>query len=373
MRKMYGVIGGVVILALLMIGTWSAQAQEDLDATFVADDGSFTFDYPGDWEISVDDEDGSVSALGSDLWVFFYGPATLDDYGLGELEDPVAAAELLSTTMEDADVDEVETLDIGGRDAGGFVYTDPDFNGAFVFIVFSDGTLGLANGVSEGELDLETFLLMVASFDVGKGQSSSGGLSDLLGGEDADEPVSLEEFDQGYRDVIGELEDLELIVRGGDLVFTEDYAWFEGQGAFYTPLARNKPFTDFVMSAELSYTASNSSDFETCTLGMHVVWEGNLAIEYVNVGYANDGSIFYFDYNEEGDEFVDGVIGPAIDEPHVFTIIVMSNSLTVFVDGELVFDNVEIEERDGTWGVGLTGKAPGAKCEARDIWVVEVP
>ena len=216
---------------------------------------------------------------------------------------------------------------------------------------------------------------MVASFDAGKGSGNSlgglGSLGGLSGGQD--DEVSLTNYDARYRDVITELRDFELIGSGGDLVFTEDYAWFEGQGSFYTPLAKNKPVTNFVMSAELTYTPSPVDDFESCTLGMRVVWTGSSATSYVDVGYANEGYIFYLDWQQNKDAVYGTAEGPDIDEPHVFTIIALEDEITVFVDGELLIDKATIDDREGTWGVGLTGKAPGAKCEARDIWVYEVP
>ena len=99
--------------------------------------------------------------------------------------------------------------------------------------------------------------------------------------------LTLKDYDSGYRDAVTELRDLDLIPSGGTLLFEEDYAWFEGQGSYYEPLARNSPYTNFVMSGELSYHPSGGEGLETCTLGMRVVYSGGSTNNFIDVGYAS--------------------------------------------------------------------------------------
>jgi hypothetical protein len=92
------------------------------------------------------------------------------------------------------------------------------------------------------------------------------------------------------------------------------------------------------------------------------------------VGYASGYGVFFWsivDNDSENDAVAETDYD--ITAPHVFTIVAINDTLTVFVDGELAFDHVAITKATGTWGVGLTGKGAGAKCEARDIWVYTLP
>jgi hypothetical protein len=233
------------------------------------------------------------------------------------------------------------------------------------FVVFSDGSLGAIDVIgNDGEKDIadrDTVLAIAETFDVPSGGVSGG--------------VSLSSYDEDYQDVIAELRDLDLIGSGGTLLFEEDYAWFEGQGSFYTPLARNSPARNFVMSGELTYRPSGSTNNEECTLGMRVVWSGSTTNEYTDVGYSNQGFIYYLDITGGSEDFSDGieVDEDVLTDPHIFTIIAIDDELTVFVDGELILDGGEIESRSGTWGIGLNGAGAGAKCEGRNIWVYTLP
>jgi hypothetical protein len=352
-----------MVAAVLLVIPLAANAQEELDATYVASDNSFSFDYPGTWLTSEDDEEGTVMIFDGEQFVVLYSPAVLASYGLGDLTDPEDAASLLLSSLEaDYDVGKVEVFSMEGRDAARFLYGDDEISGMYLFITFNDGSLGMVNALTEAKLDVFTVQAIAVTFDGGSGGGASGSA------------LFLTEYDGDYDDVVDELRGLGLVDSlRGDLVFTEDYAWFEGQGSFYTPLARRTDRDNFVMSAELTYRPSDATDLETCTLGMHVVWTGNSANEYLDVGYTNFGTIFWWDISDGEDLIYDEVGGPDVDDPHIFTIVVQDGELTVFVDGELVFYQAEVEDRAGSWGVGLTGQGPTAKCEARDIWVFDLP
>lgn len=363
MKKLF-VIGGLMVALLVIPLVVTAQ---DLDETFVASDDSFSFDYPSDWLVSEDDEDGTVIVTDGEQYVVLYSPAVLASYGLDDLTDPAEAAELLKASVEDEyDVGKVEVFTMGGRSAARFLYSDDEINAMYLFIEFGSGSLGMVHAIAEVKLDTVTAQAIAATFN-GTGESSGGGASGMA--------PSLSDYDEDYQDVLDELRDLGLIDSfGGGLVFTEDYAWFEGQGNFYTPLARRTSRDNFVMSAELDYNPSNTDDLETCTLGMRVVWTGNSATAFLDVGYTNFGTIFWWDIAEDEDDTDSAQVeGPDVEDPHYFTIIAIDDTLTVFVDGELMFYEAEIEDRSGSWGVGLTGRSPQAKCEARDIWVYELP
>jgi hypothetical protein len=361
--KKYG-IAVALLLAVLIVP--SALAQEDLDEVFVADDGTFMFYYPSTWDLEIDDEAGAVIVYNADMALFIYGPATVESWDW-DMSDPVEIMQALADQWaEDGlDVSNVQEMELAGRAAAYVNYDNGGTPGLMAFVVFSDGSLGAIDVIgNDGEKDIadrDTVLAIAETFDVPSGGVSGG--------------VSLSSYDEDYQDVIAELRDLDLIGSGGTLLFEEDYAWFEGQGSFYTPLARNSPARNFVMSGELTYRPSGSTNNEECTLGMRVVWSGSTTNEYTDVGYSNQGFIYYLDITGGSEDFSDGieVDEDVLTDPHIFTIIAIDDELTVFVDGELILDGGEIESRSGTWGIGLNGAGAGAKCEGRNIWVYTLP
>jgi hypothetical protein len=353
----------VVALAALLIGAVPVLAQETLDETYVAKDGTFTFDYPATWGVDVNDT--NVVVYSDQMDVYVYGPATVESWDWGT-SDP---AEILQGIADQwagdgYDVGNVKALTLGGRDGAFVNYVEDTTPGMLVGIVLPDGSLAVIDAIGQdGDKDIadrETVLAIAETIDV------------VFGGAPA--TLTLKDYDSGYQDAVAELRDLDLIPSGGLLLFEEDYAWFEGQGAFYTPLARNSPYTNFVMSGELSYHPSGGDGLETCTLGMRVVWSGGTTSQYVDVGYASGYGVFFWSIvNSESENDAVADTEYDITDPHVFTIIAIDDALTVFVDGEMVFDQVEITKAKGTWGIGLTGKGTSAKCEGRNIWVYTLP
>jgi hypothetical protein len=353
----------VLALAALLIGALPVVAQEDLDETYVAKDGTFTFDYPGTWDIEIDDD---VVIVYNDLMaVYVYGPATVESWDWGTTDPAEILQGIADQWTDDGyEVGNVKALTLDGRDGAYVNYVEDTTPGMLVAVVLPDNTLAVVDAIGQdGDKDIadrDTVLAIAETIDV------------VFGG--APVTLALKDYDSGYRDAVVELRDLDLIPSGGTLLFEEDYAWFEGQGAFYTPLARNSPNTNFVMSGELAYHPSGGEGFETCTLGMRVVWSGSTTSQHVDVGYAGGYGVFFWsivDNESENDAVADTEYD--ITAPHIFTIIAIDDSLTVFVDGDLVFDHAQITKATGTWGIGLTGKGTSAKCEARDIWVYTLP
>lgn len=366
----------VLALAALLITALPVVAQEALDETYVAKDGSFTFAYPGTWEIEINDD--VVIVYNDQMDVYVYGPATVEGWDWGTT-DPVEVLQGISDQWaEDGyDVGNVKALTIAGRDGAYMNYVDETKPGMLVGVVLPDGSLVVVDAVGgEGDKDIadrETVLAITETIGTGDEPAVP-----VFGGEPA--TTALKDYDSGYQDTVAELLALKLIPKGGTLLFEEDYAWFEGQGAFYTPLARNSPYTNFVMSGELTYHPSGGEGFETCTLGMRVVWSGGSTSQYVDVGYYDDVSdqpgsdvFFWSIVDNEAENSAVSETKYDITEPHVFTIVAIDDALTVFVDGEMVFDQLEITKATGTWGIGLTGQGTSAKCEGRDIWVYTLP
>jgi hypothetical protein len=189
-------------------------------------------------------------------------------------------------------------------------------------------------------------------------------------------PLTLADYDGEWQDAISELRDVGLIGSGGSLVFTEDHAFFEGQGNWFTALARNQPFSDIVMAGELTFSTSGSEDFEQCNFTARIGTNsrGN-ATTYLDVGLVSDGLVLILDRHTEGaDANLDVSLLPVdLDQPHHLLFILQDDVATVYLDGMLAIDGFQVVDRAGTYGISLLGRGPGARCDGRDIWVYQVP
>lgn len=253
------------------------------------------------------------------------------------------------------------------------IFSEDDESVMLVAVMFSDGLVGCIEAYSTPDVmdaNSGTILTIAGTFDRPDGMTAT---EDDDAAPDTTAPAQLENYNQDYQAVIAELETAGLVPFGGTRVFAEDYAYFTGQGAWYTPLAHQSPHTNFVMSGVLTFTPSGADEPETCTLGLRVVWEGDTTAAFVDVGLATGNVVYYLDLPLVGESSTATEDGVDLTKPHNFTILALGDALTVYLDGKLVFDNEKIEERAGTWGVGLIGKGAGAQCEGRDIWVYSVP
>ncbi|MBI5958331.1 MAG: hypothetical protein HY866_06345 [Chloroflexi bacterium] len=203
-------------------------------------------------------------------------------------------------------------------------------------------------------------------------KAASTGLTGMLGG--SSDVVQLSDYRGEPAQVMSELEDLGIVPNGGSQVFFEDYAYFTGAGSFFTPLARNSPFTNVVMGGELTFTVGTTSDTEACTLMARVITGANGSDTYIEVGFDNEGQLYGIDLDGGemvmGQVFAEGVKSSAV---HHVLFIANDDKLTVFLDGDLVANEVQLSDpRSGTFGIALTGKASSAKCEGHNIWVYEL-
>jgi hypothetical protein len=100
------------------------------------------------------------------------------------------------------------------------------------------------------------------------------------------------------------------------------------------------------------------------------------AITYVDVGITNTGDLLIADVSDEDENATTLELVPLVlnlGQAHHLLILVIDETLTVFVDGEQAVANVPVVERSGTYGISLLGAGPDASCEGRNIWVYQVP
>jgi hypothetical protein len=188
--------------------------------------------------------------------------------------------------------------------------------------------------------------------------------------------VSLDFHDGEWQDAVEELRELGLIGSGGRLILHEPRAFFNGQGFYFTPLGRQTPARDIVMAGELNFS-SGGDDYEECSLLARVENPGGRSVStYLQVGIDNDEDVFYYDTEGADSSAIYDFqkLGFDLGEPHHILFILADNTLTVYFDGQLLFDHEEVnEERTGSFGVALMGSDRASRCEGLNVWVYDAP
>ncbi len=188
--------------------------------------------------------------------------------------------------------------------------------------------------------------------------------------------VRLVDYAGQPQSVVRELQNLGFVSPGGGLVFTEDRAFFTGQGSWFTPLARRSPNTHIIMAGELTFTVGSANDLEQCSLMARIGMDSSgAATTFAEVGLTNAGELYILDrFSPSSNANV--TVGETIldiSRPVHIVFTMIGSRANVFVDGELALSDVPIQERGGIYGIALVGKGAGARCEGRNIWVYQVP
>ena len=181
--------------------------------------------------------------------------------------------------------------------------------------------------------------------------------------------TTLTNFRGTHQQAIAELEQKGLVRTGGRLLFVEDYAWFEGDGYWYTPLAANSPRTNVVIAGDMTFE-SGSTEYEDCGLLGRVVTVGSRAEESLSIALTNDGGVLVFDdFGDAEPVSYFQALNLDFTQPHHLMFILEGTNATVFVDGQLALEDVQVEQRPGSFGISLYSVAASSRCEGRNIWV----
>jgi hypothetical protein len=343
-----------------------ALAQVELTETYTSENGEFQFQFPADWTVAQDAEQIVLTTTIDDspFYVTFIPPSSLESIGAPaatSLADVIIANRSPDTTSLD-DPAEAEFED--GRTYAYSAFTIGEMSGLAIASSFGrDGAIMTVGLAPEDRIDeiREVVIAIAASITI------------------PDEGVSvpvLENYAAPYEKAIAELQEKQVIPVGGDLIFEEDYAFFSGQGNWFTALASRAPRTNVIVAGELTYTAGTTSELEVCALMARVVSNSSgAASRILGVGLDNEGNAYYADLFGSGqNDMTIEIIEPGLDleQPHHFLVLAIGDRLTVYVDGQLTLHNAQIDERSGTYGIALQGRGPGANCEGRNLWAYEV-
>ena len=366
----------LVALLLATFGVSSALAQaEDLTETYVSSFG-YQVDHPEGWEFEdtpADDSSGNTTLMTSeqgDIAIILLEPVALSRVGVGDTpveimanrwEEFVVGTPQLVEDPNGRDV-VVATLSLDGTPGLGFLIDFGDDQGWAMMAAYDFAETG---DVVSDEIE-ELFLDIAVSFT-----PAEGGVKQPPGGT----PAQLTAFDGTWQDAVAELAEAGVIGTGGSLVFNEPSAFFSGQGNFYTPLASNAPYRDIVMAGEITYTASATTETETCSLMAGIGTSTNNSVDtYAEIGFTNSNFFYFIDrYDGEALAIEELASDVSLSTSHHVLFVIQDGLVTVYLDGELVADGIEMRERAGTYGIALTGRGVGASCTGNNIWVYQAP
>lgn len=185
--------------------------------------------------------------------------------------------------------------------------------------------------------------------------------------------IQLENYAGELDDAINELEDLELIGKEGFPLFENLTPTIIGEGEWILWLDPSvgpygPDFGDVVMAGMINFQSESNRETETCELIMRADYlaSGNI----LRVGFDNEGFLFYDDW---ASDYVTTETSVDLSKPQHILAIVADDRLTVFINGEMMLENVEIDERRGVQGLGLNGEVSATRCDAENVWVYAAP
>jgi hypothetical protein len=367
-----------LMVVMLLLLTASVVFAQD---TFVSPDEDWQVEVPRGFDAEINDN-GVGFITNDDIEIQLYSPAVLEDMGYEDFDDPQDLVEEIADA-EDYEITEVE---MANSVRGQYITIFGKRNVGYIAIgkIMSDDTLGFAlvSLSADAPDDAITEALdIVATFDVtdGGGGSRDGGNKDSgntdRGNASVELPDELRDFDADWEDAIAELEDEGVIEPGGDLVFSEDEAFIETQGASYTSLASRARVENVVMAGELIFEP-DGREYQTCSLAARVQTDSNgTANIYLEFGVNTEEQLYVYDLFGEGEEdFAFYELGESDPEDvHHYMVIIQGETLAFYLDGELLASDVPVAERDGSFGVLLRGDGPDSRCEVRNSWAYEIP
>ncbi len=359
-------LSGLVCVLLLAGAPRPALAQIPLDSQYRAPDGAVQVLYPAIWQVQSGRGLAPVRVVGGTIDLVLYRPDRLAGLGPGSFSAPADLARAFLSTMpgQAPGVETATALSLDGRPAARLDFIDSQGkNGLLLAVAFRNGRPGLIHILTTGAamlpLDVETALAVAASFD-----ASSRRLPTRLDGIDAD-----------WAATVRELERLGIIPYGGELVFQADQAILSGSGATFRFMAPDRPQRDVILGGWLTFTPGSATETEDCRLGVRVTQHDGRLESSLDAGITSQDAVFTSDYTqaEATRSRSESAYSRPLAGPHHVLLIALDRTASLYVDGQLMFEDVPVEARSGVYGFGLTAASPAASCLGQTLWAYAVP
>lgn len=267
---------------------------------------------------------------------------------------------LIDSEDHDEDVDEEIHIIVIALDDEITVYVDGD-------LVFEDDDLSVREGVlglyrtEETDCDADDVWIWEIE-DSGRDNSSSSSL-----------PGEIDDYDGPSENVIAQFVEAGILGSGNAFLFGEDFTFIGASGSTFFPLGRGRNRTDVILGAELTFN-SQSSNYEQCGLLLRLNDAQDPVEDFLMVGIDSDGDLFLQNNSLNDEDIFDFEgIGVDVGDPQHLILIARGESLSAYVNGELVLEDYPIYEERGIFGIGQFTDSLSSECEARNLWVYDTP
>lgn len=338
---------------------------------FVSSDGTLTLTYPDTWFFGQDETGKIYGFLGEPAVSLTIFPPELlvkQRYLMnGEAPEVFLARYRSNFGLQ---MGAIETLTLGELPAARRDVT-LESGGQFIAIQVPGGAYVMAEGfMFSGEF---TPAAERAVTDVLKTLTYSGA---VIAQDIVELPTpTLEQYADGPDKAVVELENLGLIPFGGRLLTEETYLFFRGAGEIPVRFNSLVASQNLVLAGQITYTTSQTDPGDYCGLSVRRALEAG-GRGKLTFGLTSDGLVFYTDEPRTTGSPVrteSTRLDGQLSDTHTFLVILIDDRLTLYVDGQPVFVEVEVEERTGVYALVTRSTARGAACEGRNLWVYALP
>lgn len=340
----------VIILLLSITGLVNAQERVTLSPILSSQHG-VRIDMPTDWQTIFFEADGVILSQTDDVLAVVYLTDALNRQGFTTLT-PV---QLIQQIAVERQLEEQEPEII-------------DDNGVFRNVLY----------YAEGALLAETYgledilLIDVHTDDVDEIMDTLLAVLDSL--DAYEESIEVENYSAGWRVITAELL-AKGYIREGDIIQSMPTLDFMGEGNQYTPIAESKITQDILVGATINLKTGADDVYETCGIMSRVVGnDTNGVSNFLEVGVDSDGDTYIFDRYGSGESDATLNYGTIAEEGDDINIVYKLDGglANVFVNGQLVFSNLLIQERQGYFGASFVGHSADSSCVLSDIWFYEM-
>lgn len=167
--------------------------------------------------------------------------------------------------------------------------------------------------------------------------------------------------------MIASLQELGLIPAGEGELFIDNNVTVSRIGAWFEPLFGNTIAQHVVMSGTINFLPYNES--ESCLLSARIIRdEAGVAQRYLDVGLNSRNQVFIGESADNGDYSQATQDDVLTDLMGHFLFIAYGNRLSVYVDGQAIFQNIEVTQREGSLGISAIESTSYSVCRVTDVW-----
>ncbi len=181
-------------------------------------------------------------------------------------------------------------------------------------------------------------------------------------------PVNEIPLDEDPNRTIESLVELGLIPNTDGQLYTSDAVVIARIGAWFEPLFDDVSSPQAVMSGNIFFLPNNEN--ETCLLSARIERdERGTAQRYLDVGINALDEVFIGETADNGEYSLATQEGMLTASGGNILFVSYGDRLSVYVNGRIAFQNIEVTRRDGSFGVSSNATTSFTVCHVTNLWV----